>query len=132
MDLVRNMEDPSAASRLLVDHALNRFSTDNLSCMIVRLDSNQAKDTSTEGDGPSEADKIVKDVKQKITEGTVPAVGVSASNAASDGDFVPTSLDQVVLEEEPDPIEEIIKPDTSLDAEKPADEGEKNKASEKA
>ena len=32
------MDDPAAASRLLVDHALNRFSTDNLSCMIVRID----------------------------------------------------------------------------------------------
>ncbi|KAF4119759.1 hypothetical protein GMORB2_4425 [Geosmithia morbida] len=34
VDLVRDMHDPVAASKLLVDHALSRFSTDNLSCMV--------------------------------------------------------------------------------------------------
>lgn len=37
VDLVRNMQDPQAASKALVDHALSRFSTDNLSCMFVRF-----------------------------------------------------------------------------------------------
>ena len=32
------MQDPQAASKALVDHALARFSTDNLSVMIVRFD----------------------------------------------------------------------------------------------
>jgi protein phosphatase PTC1 len=132
VDLVRNMEDPVTASKLLVDHALNRFSTDNLSCMIVRLDMNQSKDISVEGEGTSEADKIVKDVKQKIADGSIPAVGVSGSNTTSDGDFVPTSLDTVVLEEEPDPVEEKLKPDETLGAEKPVAEGENDKPSEKA
>ncbi|KAF3930644.1 hypothetical protein ABW19_dt0206222 [Dactylella cylindrospora] len=38
VDLIRNIHDPQEASKALVDHALARFSTDNLSCMIVRLD----------------------------------------------------------------------------------------------
>lgn len=38
VDLVRDVDDPQEASKILVDHALQRFSSDNLSCMIVRLD----------------------------------------------------------------------------------------------
>lgn len=38
VDLVRYVDDPQEASKILVDHALQRFSSDNLSCMIVRLD----------------------------------------------------------------------------------------------
>ncbi|KAI9790816.1 MAG: Protein phosphatase 2C 1 [Peltula sp. TS41687] len=37
VDLIRDMRDPQAASKALVDHALARFSTDNLSCMVIRL-----------------------------------------------------------------------------------------------
>lgn len=36
--MVRQEPDPQKASKVLVDHALSRFSTDNLSCMIVRFD----------------------------------------------------------------------------------------------
>jgi serine/threonine protein phosphatase PrpC len=35
---VRNIKDPQEASKKLVEHALSAFSSDNLSCMIVRLD----------------------------------------------------------------------------------------------
>lgn len=110
VDLVRNVDDPISASKLLVDHALNRFSTDNLSCMVVRLD--QTKEAAVEAEGAasqvSEADKIVSETKQKIAEGSTPAVGVSASSNASnsdppiavqEGEFVPTSLDEAVVEE---------------------------------
>ncbi|KAL7267730.1 mgpp2cl-1, protein phosphatase 2C-like protein 1 [Rhizina undulata] len=38
VDLVRNVLDPQLASKMLVEYALSRFSSDNLSCMIVRLD----------------------------------------------------------------------------------------------
>ena len=38
VDLIRHTTDPQAASKQLVDHALGRFSTDNLSCMVVRFD----------------------------------------------------------------------------------------------
>ncbi|KAK6333445.1 Protein phosphatase 2C 1 [Orbilia javanica] len=38
VDLIRTVQDPQDASKALVDHALARFSTDNLSCMIVRFE----------------------------------------------------------------------------------------------
>ncbi|KAH6976124.1 phosphatase 2C-like domain-containing protein [Ilyonectria sp. MPI-CAGE-AT-0026] len=122
VDLVRNTEDPIAASKMLVDHALNRFSTDNLSCMIVRLDHAQGKD---DGDSGREADKIVNDVTKKATDGSAPAGGVS------EGEFVPTSLDKAVVEEEPDPIEEKDSTENAKGAQKPAEEVEK-KSTEKA
>ncbi|KAF4831255.1 Protein phosphatase 2C-like protein 1 [Colletotrichum tropicale] len=126
VDLVRNIEDPVEASKLLVDHALNRFSTDNLSCMIVRLDkaalleSQNDKESSIGVERPpttvakvSEAEKIVSETKKKIADGGTPAIGVSASNSGrghdpasiDNGDFKPTTLDGT-LEEEPGPIEE--------------------------
>lgn len=127
MDLVRNVQDPVAAAKLLVDHALNRFSTDNLSCMIVRLDKaaliENQRDSAigVEGDQAttgkaSEVDKIVRDTKQKIADGVTPAIGVSPSNsgrghdpapidpsslsAGGAGSFKPTALDRTVEEGE--------------------------------
>ncbi|KAH6603605.1 protein phosphatase 2C [Trichoderma cornu-damae] len=121
VDLVRDIHDPGEGSKLLVDHALNRFSTDNLSCMIVRLDKEARAQSETSqarrgaeaesNNGAavkvSEADKIVMDTKQKIAEGAAPAVGVSASNSGRGYDyasvqeegFVPTTLSDAVVEE---------------------------------
>jgi protein phosphatase PTC1 len=126
VDLVRNVQDPVAASKLLVDHALARFSTDNLSCMIVRFDKDalvesQKAKVGVEGDTGgvasklSEAEKIVSSTKQKIADGEVSGVGVSASNSGrgydpSEGqpgapagesmNFTPTVI-QGSVEEEP-------------------------------
>ena len=82
MDLVRNIQDPQVASKTLVDHALARFSTDNLSCMVVRFDNKMLQQTQesgnfigVEGDpatksgGMSEADAIVSDTKKQLEEG---------------------------------------------------------------
>ncbi|KAJ5635989.1 uncharacterized protein N7484_009302 [Penicillium longicatenatum] len=78
VDLIRNTQDAQRASKLLVEHALARFSTDNLSCMVIRLDSNRVKDVvnkksehiGVDGDpasrGMSEADKIVEDAQKNI------------------------------------------------------------------
>ncbi|KAL1952471.1 hypothetical protein VTO42DRAFT_5286 [Malbranchea cinnamomea] len=44
VDLIYNIQDPQAASKCLVDHALSRFSTDNLSVMVVRLDTKATKE----------------------------------------------------------------------------------------
>lgn len=75
------MEDSQQASKILVDHALARFSTDNLSCMVIRLDSNRVKDVvnnkadpiGVAGDlsahvphGVSEADKIVEGARRSM------------------------------------------------------------------
>ncbi|KAF2216514.1 hypothetical protein CERZMDRAFT_64927 [Cercospora zeae-maydis SCOH1-5] len=83
VDLVRNIQDPQAASKALVDHALARFSTDNLSCMVVRFDNSklqatqQQSDIGVEGDasskgGVTEADAIVSESKKFIEQGGDP------------------------------------------------------------
>lgn len=81
VDLIRNVKDAQDASRILVDHALSRFSTDNLTCMVVRFDANIIRDVverrtdpiGVEGGpssqikgGVSEADKIVEGAKKKL------------------------------------------------------------------
>lgn len=126
VDLVRSVNEPVSAAKMLVDHALARFSTDNLSCMVVRFDKNQLLENQSstaigvEGDASTntsgkltEAEKIVTTTKQKIAEGATPAVGISASNSgkghdpvapAEDGDmasanFTPTMIEGPVEEE---------------------------------
>lgn len=47
VDLIRNVQDPQDASKILVDHALSRFSTDNLSVMIVRFDPKKLQSNTT-------------------------------------------------------------------------------------
>jgi protein phosphatase PTC1 len=111
--------DPIAASRQLVEYALARFSTDNLSCMIVRFDKTALMDTynnrsdaiGVEGDPSSapgmisEVDKIVGDAKRKVQEDGVPAIGVSGSNSGKGHEllsheetFKITSMEKVVEE----------------------------------
>lgn len=80
VDLVRGIHDPQVASKTLVDHALARFSTDNLSCMVVRFDNKALKQRKTEAQlgvdresagtkpGISEADAIVAQVKKEVGE----------------------------------------------------------------
>ncbi|KAH7038257.1 phosphatase 2C-like domain-containing protein [Microdochium trichocladiopsis] len=128
VDMVRDVADPVSASKMLVDHALARFSTDNLSCMIVRFDkaalleSQNNKDNAigvegdlADADGKvSETEKIVGSTKLKIAEGGTPAIGVSASNSGrghdpapiEDGEFKKTTLDGPVVEE-PTSLEEV-------------------------
>ncbi|KAH6625425.1 protein phosphatase-like protein 2C [Boeremia exigua] len=49
VDLVRQIQDPQEASKRLVDYALARFSTDNLSCMVVRFDNKAVRQRKNEG-----------------------------------------------------------------------------------
>ncbi|KAI0452209.1 protein serine/threonine phosphatase 2C [Xylaria acuta] len=128
VDLIRDKIDAVAASKLLVDHALARFSTDNLSCMIIRFDkaamldqNNRDRHIGVEGDSTgetgkvSEAEKIVSSTRQKIAEGDTPAVGVSASNSGRGRDptpieeadtFKPTVIKESVEEEPASAVEE--------------------------
>ncbi|KAL7626659.1 mgpp2cl-1, protein phosphatase 2C-like protein 1 [Parahypoxylon ruwenzoriense] len=138
VDLVRDEQDPVVASKKLVDHALASFSTDNLSCMIVRFDkaallghqNKRENPIGVEGDSTgssgklSEADRIVSSTKQKIAEGDTPAIGVSASNSgrghdvipADDGEtFKPTIIEGPV-EEEPPSLEDSDAPEVTADA----------------
>ncbi|RKU48106.1 Protein phosphatase 2C 1 [Coniochaeta pulveracea] len=140
VDLVRDINEPQAAAKVLVDHALARFSTDNLSCMIVRFNKHQLLENQTntigvEGDAGTvsgkltEAEKIVSATKQKIAEGATPAVGVSASNSGRGHDpvavaedsqssrttFAPTVIDGSV-EEEPSTTGDPPEVDTDASA----------------
>lgn len=113
VDLVRGIQDPQAASKALVDHALARFSTDNLSCMIVRFDNKAVKQRKTEAQmgvdkdisatkaGVSEADAIVSQAKKELGEPNVPV-----ENAAA----------EIIKEEE----EHEAGPELNLDAAKAA------------
>lgn len=82
VDLIRSTKDPQQASRALVDHALQRFSTDNLSIMVVRFDSAKvqqavelrAEPIGVDGDpasrkgGISETEAIVLEQRRKLDE----------------------------------------------------------------
>ncbi|RAL14576.1 type 2C protein phosphatase PTC1 [Aspergillus homomorphus CBS 101889] len=81
VDLIRNVPDAQEASKILVDHALARFSTDNLSCMVIRFDTDRVKEVvnrtaepiGVEGDqdtehGVSEADKIVEAARKSMAK----------------------------------------------------------------
>lgn len=78
---MREVHDPILASKQLVDLALRRFSTDNLSCMIIRLESEppvtpqttttSEKSMEPEPEGPvkiSEAEKIILETKHEAAE----------------------------------------------------------------
>ena len=86
VDLIRHTADPQAASKQLVDHALARFSTDNLSCMVVQFDNKAVRQTvehktepiGVEGDpssmkkgGISEADAIVTEARRSMGDAPV-------------------------------------------------------------
>ena len=132
---MRGIQDPISASKLLVDHALSRFSTDNLSCMVVRFDkdailqSQKDKDVGVEPDNApprvSEVDKIVSDAKQKIADGSAEPVGISATNSGrghdpipiEEGEFTPTTLDGSV-EEEPGAVLSTDSPEVTPNKEK--------------
>lgn len=68
---MRNVQGPQDASRILVDHALARFSTDNLSVMIVRFDPKKLQNntTSTIGvESESTKDKGISEVEMLVAE----------------------------------------------------------------
>lgn len=90
---------------MLVDHALARFSTDNLSCMVVRFDNKalkehrEAHNIGVEGDAEtlrgtmSEADAIVSSVKKLQDQGNLSGptpntidAAMSAAGEAPSGD----------------------------------------------
>ncbi|KAF2278803.1 protein phosphatase-like protein 2C [Westerdykella ornata] len=80
VELIRHIQDPQLASKTLVDHALARFSTDNLSCMVVRFDNKAVKarkheaSIGVDGDtigtkaGISEADAILSQARNNVGE----------------------------------------------------------------
>lgn len=105
VDLIRSVKDSQEASKILVDHALSRFSTDNLTCMVVRFDGNLIRDVverrtepiGVEGDpssqikgGISEADKIVESAKKKLENPDSSPVDVGLNTKLKDDIQSPT------------------------------------------
>ncbi|OQE32651.1 hypothetical protein PENFLA_c001G06529 [Penicillium flavigenum] len=138
VDLIRNVQDAQQASKILVDHALARFSTDNLSCMVIRLDSNRVKDLvnnnteliGVDGDphtkvagGVSEADKIVEQAQQSIVSSGLadnPAVAEKANEEtlqrmASDNRKQEPGPEMSIKESDDLPSVDILSPNRSPD-----------------
>ena len=69
---MRNTQNPQEASKVLVDHALARFSTDNLSVMIVRFDAKKLQNNTTSNIGvESEENKekgAISEVEMLVAE----------------------------------------------------------------
>jgi protein phosphatase PTC1 len=125
VDLIRNVQDPQAASKALVDHALARFSTDNLSCMVVRFDNKllqetqEAKDNligvdgdpSTKAGGISEAQAIVSDIQKQADTSGEPLAPVTTNDIMNDveqnqepgPELNPAALEAARKDTKPDP-----------------------------
>ena len=96
VDLVRHIQDPQAASKQLVDHALARFSTDNLSCMIVRFDNHALKQRKSEALGTG-ADAV--DSKAGISEADA-IVSNARKHMADSGEDMENAGPEMIMEEE--------------------------------
>lgn len=81
---------------MLVDHALSRFSTDNLSCMVVRFQKTEADSAATPTDANSNAN----------ANANANSSTASAPAAKNEFTFTPTTLDGAVVEEELSPTSE--------------------------
>jgi protein phosphatase PTC1 len=127
VDIVRSTQDPQLASKQLVDHALARFSTDNLSCMIVRFDKEALKQRRAEagmgvdgdsqhadGQQTSEATKIVEQAKK----GNVEAAGGTSSIPSEVSNAEPTAkvVEMQNVKEEPSAEDEAANNDQKPDA----------------
>ncbi|OJI95926.1 hypothetical protein ASPVEDRAFT_121917 [Aspergillus versicolor CBS 583.65] len=84
VDLVRNISDAQEASKILVDHALARFSTDNLSCMVIRLNADRHRDVASRTVDPASVDgQNVADHKRGISEADKIVEGARKSMAST-------------------------------------------------
>lgn len=99
---MRGIKDPQAASKALVDHALSRFSTDNLSCMIVRFDNEALLARQNESSIGVDGDTLHK--KGGVSE-TESIVGQAKRNLGdvSETDLEKVSSEMILEEEEADP-----------------------------
>lgn len=124
VDLIRNVTDPQEASKLLVDHALARFSTDNLSVMIVRFDpkklqSNTASDIGIASDPANKSKGAVSEVEMIVGEARrhsgLPGEPGAATDAESEE--VKERVFKDIQEEEQEPGPELT-PEGGAEAEK--------------
>jgi protein phosphatase PTC1 len=134
VDLVRNVQDPQEASKILVDHALARFSTDNLSVMIVRFDPKKLQNNTTTDIGvETEATKekgAVSEVEMLVAEARRNSVTVREGTVEDESES--QELRDMVIkeqEEEQEPGPELT-PEGQVEAEKILAEKNANKSSE--
>lgn len=107
---------------MLVDHALARFSTDNLSCMVVRFDSQKVQaavelkvdpigvegDPSSQKGGISEAEAIVLEQRKKLDESgesleRIPSDIVEEEEAEPGPELNPEALEAARKDKKPQP-----------------------------
>ena len=116
------MQDPQEASKILVDHALQRFSTDNLSVMIVRFDSQKLQsntkiDIGVETDSNKDAGAI-SEVEMIVAEARRHS-GIAQAGGVSDQDS--GEVKQNVIQEQEDEDQEPgpeLTPEGQQEAEK--------------
>lgn len=114
--MIYDIHDPQAASKFLVDHALSRFSTDNLSIMVVRFDTKATENAlkkappapadATNAEPPpsknlqrvSEADRIVEIARQNASESDEATEGEAGAQAA----FFARAMEQDIEESGPE------------------------------
>jgi protein phosphatase PTC1 len=124
VDLIRNINDPQEASKLLVDHALARFSTDNLSVMIVRFDpkklqSNTTTDIGIASDPATKSKGAVSEVEMIVGEARRHSGMPDEHRVMPDGeaDEVREKVFHDIQEEEQEPGPELT-PEGGAEAEK--------------
>jgi protein phosphatase PTC1 len=120
VDIVRNVQDPQAASKILVDHALARFSTDNLSVMIVRFDpsklaSNTATEIGVESDPKSHEKGAVSEVEMIVGEARRNSAIPRSSTEVADG--TAEDANDMIIPEDEEPGPELD-PEGGKEAEK--------------
>jgi protein phosphatase PTC1 len=114
VDLVRQVQDPQEASKKLVDYALARFSTDNLSCMVVRFDNKALRQRKNEAGMGVEGDAAA--LKGGVTE----AEAIVAQARKSIGGDADQSTEKVVKEIIMEESEAEPGPELNLEAAKAA------------
>ncbi|KAH7380373.1 phosphatase 2C-like domain-containing protein [Phaeosphaeria sp. MPI-PUGE-AT-0046c] len=117
VDLVRQIQDPQEASKKLVDYALARFSTDNLSCMVVRFDNKALRQRKNEAGMGVEGDQAT--LKGGVTEAEA-IVAQARKSIGEPEQSVESAANEIIMEE----AEAEPGPELNLDAAKAA---QKNK-----
>lgn len=100
--------DPQLASKQLVDHALARFSTDNLSCMVVRFDNKALKQRKADSSVGVEGDPVSAKGAISETDAIVSQAKAHRGNSGDDAPpMSPTSIAEVEEEAEKEPGPEL-------------------------
>jgi protein phosphatase PTC1 len=113
VDLIRPIQDPQEASKKLVDYALARFSTDNLSCMVVRFDNKAVRQRKNEGAIGVEGDALT--AKGNMTEAEA-IVAQARKSIGEPQQSVESAAAEIIQEEE----EKEAGPELNMDAAKAA------------